>query len=116
GRDRLVEGGAARGSGLLQQFGKAVQGVGDRGGQRGIDQLGQGREVDVFASEPDGVASAGGGGLGLPGRAQGAGGGDPGPRRPEDGGVGRRDGAGERAGGVRNIPRHVLLECDDVVG
>src|SRR5699024_10716492 len=50
GRDRLVEGGAARGSGLLQQFGKAVQGVGDRGGQRGIDQLGQGREVDVFAS------------------------------------------------------------------
>src|SRR5699024_11609239 len=86
------------------------------GGQRGIDQLGQGREVDVFASAPDGVASAGGGGLGLPGRARGAGGGDPGPSRPEVGGVGRRAGAGERAGGVRNIPRHVLLECDDVVG
>ena len=44
---------------LGEQVREAVQGVGDGLGLRGIEQLGDGGEVEVLAAEPDRVAPVG---------------------------------------------------------
>ena len=60
------ESGSPLGPGLVEQFGEAVQGMGDGLGLGGIDQLGEGGEVDVLVAESDRIPSARRRGLLLP--------------------------------------------------
>src|SRR5690606_17280865 len=63
-RDRLLEREwSIAWSGLVEQLGEAVQGVGDGLGLGGVDQLGYGGEVDVLVPEADRVPASRTGGL-----------------------------------------------------